>query len=333
MTQNIVFDRIGGPDVLRLADMPLPEPGPGEVTVDLLAVGVNRSDVAFRSGKYLVQPKLPCGLGVEGAGIVNTVGPRVNGLAPGDRVSILPAFMPGGRYATYARSGVFPADCLIGLPDSVDNLTGSAIWVSYLTAWGALVEIGGIQPGDFVLISAASSSVGLSAIQIVNAVGAIPIATTRTGAKVSALEGAGAVHVIATEEQDVETSIRAITGDKGLTLAFDAIAGRFAERLVPCMAEEGTIVFYGGLSDEPTLFDRRPIIRKGISFTGFTVWQILRRPDRRERGQRFVEAGLANGTLNPVIDRVFRFQDVEDAHRYMESNTQFGKILLEISAA
>ena len=244
--------------------------------VDLFSIGVNRSDVAFRSGKYLVQPEPPCGLGVEGAGVVKAVGQGVTDFASGDRVSILPTFLPGRRYATYVRAGVFPAASLLPIPASVDNLVASAVWVSYLTAWGALVELGGLNRGDFVLISAASSS------------------------------------------------------DKGLRLAFDAIAGPFAESLVPCMADEGTIFFYGGLSDQPTMFDRRPIIRKGISFTGYTVWQILRHADRRERGRSFVLTGLADGTLTPVIDRIFPFEEAVEAHRYMESNEQFGKIVMAV---
>jgi NADPH2:quinone reductase len=330
MAERIIIDSIGGPEVLRFIGASPAEPGPGEVLVDLFSIGVNRSDVAFRSGKYLVQPEPPCGLGVEGAGVVKAVGQGVTDFASGDRVSILPTFLPGRRYATYVRAGVFPAASLLPIPASVDNLVASAVWVSYLTAWGALVELGGLNRGDFVLISAASSSVGLSAIQIANAVGATPIATTRSSAKIAALRQAGAAHVIASEEQDVPEAIRAITGDKGLRLAFDAIAGPFTESLVPCMADEGTIFFYGGLSDQRTMFDRRPIIRKGISFTGYTVWQILRHADRRERGRSFVLTGLADGTLTPVIDRIFPFEEAVEAHRYIESNVQFGKIVMAV---
>jgi NADPH:quinone reductase-like Zn-dependent oxidoreductase len=215
-------------------------------------------------------------------------------------------------------------------PAELDDIGASAIWVSYLTAWGALVELGRLSKGDFVLISAASSSVGLAAIGVALSVGAIPIAVTRTSAKAQALIDAGAAHVIASAERDLGEALRGILGGKGLRLAFDPIAGPFAESLVPFMAEEGIIFIYGGLSDQPTLFDRRPILAKGLSMTGYTLGQILKHADRLERGFAFMRAGLAKGTVAPLVDRVFAFADVQNAHRYMEANQHIGKIVLSV---
>ena len=180
-----------------------------------------------------------------------------------------------------------------------------------------------------MLISAASSSVGLSAIQIANAVGATPIATTRSSEDRRTPSGGGSP-VIASEEQDIPEAIRAITGDKGLRLAFDAIAGPFAESLVPCMADEGTIFFYGGLSDQPTMSTARRSSARGSASPAIPSGRILRHADRRERGRSFVLTGLADGTLTPVIDRIFPFEEAVEAHRYMESNEQFGKIVMAV---
>jgi NADPH:quinone reductase len=124
--------------------------------------------------------------------------------------------------------------------------------------------------------------------------------------------------------------VRDILGTAGLKVAFDPIAGRFSEALVPCMAEEGIIFIYGGLSDEPTQFDRRPMISKGISLRGYVLRQVVARPDRLERGRTFVLDHLRTGTLAPRVDRIFPLADVVEAHRYMESNAQFGKIVLTI---
>ena len=330
MSTSVIFNEIGGPEVLQLVDRPAPAPGNGEVLLEMRSIGMNRSDVAFRSGKYLAQPNLPCGLGVEGMGIVAALGAGTGHLKVGDRVSILPTFPQGGRYATYLSEGVFPADSLVPVPEKLDDAGAAAIWVSILTAWGALVELGGLGKGDYVLISAASGSVGLAAIQVARSVGAMPIATTRASAKAQALKDAGAAHVVLSDQQDVPTSVLQIVGDQRLRLAFDPIAGPFAEALVPCMADEGKIFIYGGLSDQPMYFDRRPILSKGLSLTGYAVRQILTRPDRLERGLAFVRAGLASGALSPFVAKLFSLQDVVEAHRYMESNSHIGKIVLTV---
>lgn len=331
MRQTVEISDVGEADVLKFVERPdCPPPAAGEVLVDLRAVGVNRSDVAFRSGHYLVQPDPPCGLGVEGSGVVPTVGEGVDRFAVGQRVCILPAFPQGGVYATYATTGLFPAAGLIEAPDELDDRHAAALWVSTLTAWGALVKLARLGPGDFALISAASSSVGLAAIQIARAVGAVPIAATRSPAKVVALEAAGASHVVVGDHSTIAEKTRDITGPAGLRLAFDPIAGRFAGALVPCMAEEGTIFIYGGLSDEPTLFDRRPMIARGISLTGYMLGQVLRRSDRLVRGRAFILDHLKQGTVTSRVNRIFPLAAAADAHRYMESNAQMGKIVLTI---
>lgn len=329
MAKAICFERTGDPDVLEIVDRPTPEPGAGEAVIDMHAIGLNRADALFRSGKYLIQPTPPSGLGIEGAGVIRAIGANDHGLTAGQRVSILPAFPQGGRYATYAEQALVPAASLVVIPPSLDDIGGAALWTAYLTAWGGMVERGGLGRGDFVLISAAASSVGLAAIAVATAVGAVPIATTRQRGKVEALHRAGAPHVIVADE-DVPAAIRRITGNVGLRLAFDPIAGRFAESLVPCMAEEGRIIFYGGLSDELTQFDRRASIGKGLSFTGFIVRQIIGYPERLQRGIAFVLSNLAAGTIDPHIDRVFAFEDVVEAHRYIETNQQIGKIVLKV---
>ena len=140
---------------------------------------------------------------------------------------------------------------------------------------------------------------------------------------------AGAAHVVISGD-GFAREVQEITGNTGLRIVLDPIAGRFIEALVPCMAEEGIMFVYGGLSDEPTNFDRKAMIGKGASLTGYMLGQILRRPDRLARGEAFVRKCLADGSLSPHIDRIFPFEDVVEAHRYMESNEQIGKILLTV---
>jgi NADPH:quinone reductase-like Zn-dependent oxidoreductase len=330
MAQIVRFHETGDAEVLRIEEVARPEPGHGEVGVEIKSIGVNRSDVAFRQGKYLIKPVLPCGLGVEGAGVIYGLGPEVTGFDVGQRVSILPGFAQGGRHATYGTHGTFPASSVIHIPNSVDDITASAIWVSFLTAWGALSEIGRIRAGDFVAISAASSSVGLAAIQTAGLLGGIPIGITRSDTKAAALRSAGAKHVVTSDTMDVAASLSAISGDKGVKIAFDPIAGPFTNALVPAMADEGLLITYGGLSDQPTMLDRQAMLRKGLSFVGYTMGQILRNPDRFERGRNFILQNMSIGALSPSIDRIFPLEEAVEAHRYMEANGHIGKIVIRV---
>ncbi|HEV3209105.1 MAG TPA: alcohol dehydrogenase catalytic domain-containing protein [Chthoniobacterales bacterium] len=148
----------------------------------------NRAEVMFRSGQYLEQPEFPSGLGYEASGTVEEVGPGVTGLKPGDRASSIPSFSMR-KYSTYGEVALLPAHALAWYPENLSPIEGTSIWMQYLTAYG-LIEFGKIQQGNHVLITAAAGSVGLAAIQLANAVGAVPIATTRNKAKESSLRSA-----------------------------------------------------------------------------------------------------------------------------------------------
>src|SRR4051812_19963992 len=200
MATVVRFHELGSPDVLRLEDLEVPPPGPVEVKIKVEAIGLNRAELAFRAGRYLERPKLPSRLGYEAAGTVMAVGEAVKGFAPGERVGVIPAFSMA-EYATYGEEILVPAHAVVKCPPDVTSTTFAAVWMQYLTAYGGLIDIGALQPGEHVLITAASSSVGLASIELALAAGAIPIATTRTGAKREALLRAGARHVIATEHQ------------------------------------------------------------------------------------------------------------------------------------
>jgi NADPH:quinone reductase-like Zn-dependent oxidoreductase len=182
-----------------------------------------------------------------------------------------------------------------------------------------------VQKGDAVLITAASSSVGLAAIQIVNALGGIPIATTLTGAKKAAVLKAGAAHVIATQEEPLLDSLRSILGENNLKIAFDAVGG-------PQIAEiaEGTIIVHGALSPETTPFPLKIALRKSLTVRGYVFTEVIKNIERFRRAKQFIHSGLSEGTLKPVIDRSFKFEEIVAAHHYLESNQQIGKIVVEL---
>ncbi|GAB3976981.1 zinc-dependent alcohol dehydrogenase family protein [Actinoallomurus acanthiterrae] len=329
MTKAVLFDELGGPEVLRLEEVTLSEPGKGEVRIRVDAIGLNRAESNFRSGTYVYQPNLPGSrLGYEAAGVVEATGDGVDGFAPGDAVSTVPTFLMT-EYGTYAESAILPAHALVNRPDGVDAVTGAATWMAYTTAYGLLVEFGGIKPGDTVLINAASSSVGLAAIQVANHIGAIPVATTRTSVKKKRLLDAGAAHVIATEEEDLVKEVHAVTGGGGVELAVDAIMGPAVNTLIQAVAPDGALLFYGWLDPTPAPMPLAPdFLGRNIRTYAFT--ELTLDSERLRHAKHFINAGLRTGSLRPVIDRTFDLTDVTAAHQHLESNTQFGKIILTV---
>src|SRR5277367_3261038 len=234
-TKVVRFHEFGGPEVLRFESLELGEPAAGEVRVRIEAIGLNRAEVGFRSDRYIERAILPARIGYEAAGVVEALGEGVKGFSVGEQICVLPSFSMN-KYGVYAERAIVPAYALLKRPAGLGTHTCAAIWMQYLTAYGALIDISTIGPGDAVIITAASSSVGLAAIQIANHAGAVSIAVTRTEAKEAELRELGAGHVIVTEKQTLETEVLRITGGKGANVTFDPIAGPIVASLAAAMA-------------------------------------------------------------------------------------------------
>jgi NADPH:quinone reductase-like Zn-dependent oxidoreductase len=329
MPKIVRFHETGGPEVLRIEDLSPAEPGKGELRLRVEAIGLNRAEVMFRQGQYLETPDLPSRIGYEAAGTVDAVGPDVSGWHIGERVSTIPSFAMG-QYGVYGERAIVPEHAVARCPDTLSTDECAAIWMQYLTAFGALVEFGHLGKGATVLITAASSSVGLAAIQIAKAAGAVVIATTRGAGKKPFLLEAGADHVIVTDEEDLAESALAHTAGNGASLLFDPVGGPFLEKLAAAAAPGAVLFEYGALSPAPTPFPLFPALAKGLTVRGYTLFEIVRDPERFARGKRFVYAGLESGALKPVIDRRFPLAAIVEAHRYMESNRQQGKIVVTV---
>ena len=329
MSRIVHFHRTGGPEVLQLDEVDIGAPKIGEIRLRVQALGLNRAEAMFRSGAYLETPSLPAKLGYEAAGEIEAIGAGITGFAVGDAVSTIPAFSMN-EYGVYGDTAIVSAHAVVKHPANLSWSEAAAIWMQYLTAYGALIECGGLAQGDAVIITAASSSVGLAAIQIVNSLGGTPIATTRTSAKRDALLQAGAKHVIATEEQELAAEVMRLTDGKGARIAFDPVCGPGVEALANAMAEGGTIFLYGALAVEPTPFPLFPALAKNLTLRGYTLFSVTSKPESLERGKRFVTAGFVNGKFKPLIARSFPLEQIVEAHRYMESNQQVGKIVVTI---
>ncbi len=323
------FHKTGDAGVLHLDEMPMPEPGAGEVRLRVRAIGLNRAEVMFRMGQYLVAPELPSKLGYEASGIVEAVGDGADRSWLGKTVSTVPAFALN-KYGVYGEVAIVPAHALAFYPEKLSFEEGTSIWMQYLTAYGALVTQGRVAKGDFVLLTAASSSVGIAAIEIVKAEGGVSIATTRNSKKKAELLALGADHVIATEEENLVARVNQITSGKGARIVFDPIAGKGLEALAAATANSGIIFEYGALATEPTPYPLFAALRKHLTIKGYTLFEVVSDPAEFPKAKQYVFDRVAAGNFKPRIDKTFPLGKIVEAHRYMESNAQIGKIVVTV---
>lgn len=326
------FLETGGPEVLRIAEEAPAMPGPSEVLLRVDAIGLNRAEAAFRAGQYLEQPQFPARLGYEASGQVLAVADDVRHVAPGQEVSVLPGFGMS-RHGVYGDWALVPADAVIERPEGMDAITGAAVWMAYLTAYGAIVDIAGVRAGDAVVITAASSSVGIAAIQICRLLGALPIALTRDPVKAEALLAQGAEVVVGSAETAID-AVKQATAGRGAHLVFDPVAGPAVLALADMVAPGGWLVLYGNLSGQAaqTPFPFFTSVGKGFAVRGYLVFELIRDAVRRNLAVRDIARGIADGRLKPVIARTFALDQIAEAHRYLESNRQIGKIVVTTSA-
>jgi NADPH:quinone reductase-like Zn-dependent oxidoreductase len=329
MPKVVRFHQLSGPEALKFEDHPSREPKAGEVRLRVQAVGLNRAEALYARGQYLEQPRLPSGLGYEAAGIVEAVGPGVDSTWIGRHISTVPGFSMND-YPVLGEEAVVPVATIACYPEKLSPTEGTAIWMQYLTAWGGLIHVGRIVKRDFVLITAASSSVGLAAIQITKEEGAIAIATTRTSKKRDELLALGADHVIATAEEDLIARVTEITGGKGARVIFDPVAGPFVEQLAGAAANHAILIEYGSLSLQPTPFPLIVAMHKQLTMRAYTLHEINADPDLSRSGREYVFDRVADGRFTPRIDKVFPFADTVKAYQYLESNQQIGKVVITL---
>lgn len=329
MSRAIRVHSLGDPDVLQIEDIDIGEPGPGEVRIRVEAVGLNRAEAMYRAGRYPVKPQLPSLIGYEGVGTIEVLGPDAQGFSVGDRVCVLPMIQQG-QYGIWAEQAIVPARILLPAPPGLSPAEAASIWMQFMTAF-ALIEVANVGIGDGVIIRAASSSVGIAAIQLANWAGSISIACTRTDDKRQALLDLGAAHVVATEEEDLVARVMEITGGKGARTAFDPVGGPYVDTLAQALAERGILFIYGGLSEQPTPYPHWPCAFKGLSMRGWVASEIWNHPHRYKAAQETILAGLADGHLRPVIAKTFHgLEEIRTANEYLESNQQIGKVVVTL---
>lgn len=199
------------------------------------ALGLNRAEIMYRNGQYVIEPVFPATMGYEGTGMVEAVGRNVKNIVVGNKVSVIPSFM-FTEYGTYAEVANLPVHAVVKHPENLSFEQAAASWMMFVTAYGALIELGNLQAGEFVLLNAATSRVGLAAIQIAKKQGATVIAMSRTHKKGDLLLEKGADFVLATGEDDIVARLNEITNGKGVDLVFDPVGGKDAAKIFNAMA-------------------------------------------------------------------------------------------------
>ncbi|WP_026454429.1 zinc-dependent alcohol dehydrogenase family protein [Saccharomonospora iraqiensis] len=329
MSRIVRFHETGGPEVLRLDEVEVPRPGADEVLIEAHALGLNRAEEMFREGQYVQEPALPAKIGYEVAGTVREAGENVTHVRNGDAVSVIPAFTMTD-YGMHGEVVLAPSHAVVKHPEHLSWDEAAAAWMMFVTAYGGLIDLAGVGEGDTVLIPAASSSVGLAAIQICTMVGATPVALSRTSSKRQALLDHGAAAVIATQEQDVSAEVHRLTGGAGARVAFDPVGGPAFAELTASLAEEGIILVYGALESENTPLPVMDVLGKHLTIRGYELFELTTDPVRRTQAAEFVFNGLKKGDLKPVISAAFALDDIVAAHEYMASNQQLGKIIVRV---
>lgn len=323
----VVLRGHGGVEVLSVEDVPDPEPGPDEVLVDVAATALNRADLLQRVGGYPGPPMEPEIPGLEFGGTVAAVGDRVRSWSPGDRVMGL----VGG--AAYAERVVTHERAALAVPAAVETGDAAAIPEVFITAYDALVAQGGLTSGRSALVHAGASGVGTAAIQIAKAMGARIAVTCSTG-KVDACRELGADLVIDYRSSDFGAAVADWTGGRGVDVVLDVIGGEYLERNIDSVRTQGRIVQVGVMGDGTASFPLGKLLPKRAALIG-TVLRARPIEQKIEITQRFAAEMLPlfdTGALRPVIDARYPLDAIADAHTYMESNANVGKIVVDTTS-
>jgi NADPH:quinone reductase-like Zn-dependent oxidoreductase len=309
------FGRTGGPGVLRSDQIPLSEPKGNEVLIRVEAIGLSRIDVLWREGRHVENPAFPAQIGYDAAGTIEAVGPKALDLKVDDQVSTLPA-VSLLDYGAHGEAILYPDQALLRYPGNLSPIEAAAVNTGLLTAYFTLVELADLQPGQFVVVSAASSSTGIAALQLAGMIGAKTMALTRSVAKVPELTAAGADHVLVLGDCDVRNNVVEITDGLGADVVYNAVAGPGLEELLWATKRLGRIIVYGtlGANAGATSLPFGACFLRGIKLhAGFRVFDFtgnarLGLPANQHataRAKSFISEGLASGAFTAKVDRVF----------------------------
>ncbi len=313
----------GGPEDLVLGETEPPDPGPGEVRVAVHAAGLNFADTLMIAGKYQEKPPFPFVPGLEAAGVVEALGPGVEGLRPGQRVLALTG---GGAYAeaVAARAAdVFP------IPDAMDFVTAAGFPITYGTAHGALTWRAKMRPGEVLLVHGAAGGTGLAAVEVGKAMGARVIATARGAAKLAVAQAHGADDIVDTGSEDIRTRVKALTGGRGVDVVFDTVGGAVFDASLRCVAWNARLLAIGFAGGTVPQIPANILMVKNLSAIGFH-WGTYRHhaPDLMREQFAALFAWYQAGRLKPHVSQCFELAQAGEALTLLLSRQATGKIVL-----
>ena len=326
-TMRVVTHGAGGPaQVMKIEEVEIPTPGDHQVLIKSYVVGINRPDVFQRSGSYPPPPGASPYLGLEVAGEIVSVGKEVTQLKAGDQVC---ALTPGGSYAEYC---VTDAGSCLPIPKGLSMRQAAAIPENYFTVWSNLFDMGHLQAGESILIHGGSSGIGITAIQLAKQFGATVYTTVGNAEKVKACKQLGADEVFNYKEEDFVEKVLDATNKKGVNVILDMVGGSYIQRNLHSLAIDGRLLQVAFLEGSKASLDVQAIMRKRLTYTGATLRprSDLQKAHIAQALQKNVWPLLESGTCLPVIDSVYPFAEVVQAHQRMESSAHIGKIMLQV---
>ncbi|WP_296270220.1 zinc-dependent alcohol dehydrogenase family protein [Pseudomonas sp. UBA6323] len=338
MSRMIRFHKFGDADVLQYEEVPTPVPGPGEVLVRVQAVGLGWNDVRWRQNLASEQAKLPAGTGFELGGTVAALGDGVSDLEVGTAVAGFPAGTPN-RYPTWGDLVLMPSHALTRYPEVLSPIQASVHYTSLLFGYLALMDLAHLKPGQHVLITEASHCMAPQTVQLAKALGAKVIVSTGSPEDREFLRGLGADKVIVTEEQDLVLEVERYTEGKGVEVILDQCAGPQMKLLGDIAAPRGKLILYGINGGNDTAFPACAAFKKHLQFfrhcvldfTGCPELGIEPNDEAVQRALTHINQMTADRLLTPVIDKVFDFEDFVEAHRYMETCPNRGRVALKLA--
>ena len=326
-TRAVQISSFGGPEVLQFVDLPVGEPGPGEIRIRHEAVGLNFIDVYHRSGLY--PNPLPLALGMEAAGVVEAVGEGVKHLAVGDRAAY--ASQPPG---SYCERRVMPAKCVVQLPDAIPFAEGAAMMLKGLTAQYLLKRTepqGGLRPGDFILFHAAAGGVGLIACQWAKALGLKLIGTAGSDEKCALASANGAAHTINYRREDFVAKVKEITGGAGVKAVYDSVGADTFMKSLDCLAPFGLLANYGNASGKAPPLDIGLLAAKGSLYVSRpTLFTHIATHERTHAMAEDLFSVVLSGAVKIRIGQRYPLAEVAQAHRDLEGRATTGSSVLEV---